>query len=832
MFTPHPSLATGRLSVCLLTTLTLCGACSFDIPAEINASTDQGSSQTDSGMRPDVTLLDADPDGGRPSPDMPPSLDTGMDAPRDMPDAGTPVDMPASGEDMREVDMPSPGMLGDRCEDDASCAQGSCLEVAGDTLCAVACVQGGCTQFGFGCVDGVCVPDAFCADDGVTGPACLTCARCDDAAQCNEIIDGSGQTIYQCVCPQGYYGDGNTCIDRNECAEATAQCDQNATCTNTNGGFDCLCDPGFMGDGTTCTPMQSTCDMCSEQATCLTDPQGMERCACDQGWVGNGIMCQDLDECVTPGQGQCPTNERCANLSGSFACECDDGYSRVGPTCEDINECSTNPCDALATCTNTPGNFQCDCPAGVAGNGIVCQPYGSCAEIAAALPGSPTGEYWVRTQNGTQLQVWCDMDSDGGVGYTLHRVDSASLQTTQQAYASACTQLGMEIVTPRSQEHMDAIIAWNSTPPNIINVFPNSDNVTGIGNFSARCTGQTCSFFVNGRDNTRCRTISSSPTLNTWSSGEIPASCYDYLQDAGSPAPTGSYVIDPDGLMGARPAFTTLCAMMLDGGGWTLAATTSDDDQDTWTWDERTLWTSNEANVGNAPLYNKDYKNAAVHDLPIRDLSFYHEPSKQWASYHGVNATPTETISSLLNSAPNPECDPNDGFVMTQGTISAGGKLCSTNLYLHAGDYDNDIFNVGLGQTRCNNYRTFGTPRDESTWGFSWSQTNDQSCPFDDPAYSSWGANHWVKDSETNGNGFAQPLDLNTLPADQGLNYMHLLVRGDKPSQPDGQNSTTQRLVLEALPSGDAGTDCPYGSWDDRGNQVVEQGWVVCGINE
>ncbi len=829
----HSILAIGALAI-------LAQACTFEIPAEITpSSSDQGDMSDLLGMDPsplqDIPVIPQEDQGDMPpSPtDMPDPRDEGQ--PRDMPaDMDTPdlSDMPIPPDMPDPPDMADPGRLGDRCADDTSCMEGSCLDVAGDRLCAESCVQGGCTRFGFGCVDGVCVPEEFCADDGTSGPACPTCERCAEVAQCNEIVDGNGQTIYQCLCPDGYYGDGNTCIDRNECSDGSAMCDVNATCTNTPGSFDCLCNPGFMGDGTTCTPMQSTCDMCDVNATCVMDMQGNDLCQCNTGWLGNGITCQDLDECSTPGEGDCPMNEVCVNTPGSFACECAPGFAQAANGCEDINECSTDPCDALATCTNTPGSFQCDCPTGVAGNGITCQPYGSCAEIAQAFPGSPSGAYWIRTSNGTQLEVWCDMVSDGGVGYTLHRVDDPALQTTQQAYASACTSLGMEIVTPRSQEHMDAIISWNAGAPNIVNVFPSTNLAQGISNWQGQCSGQPCSFFINGRSNTRCRTLISTAQGIRWSDGSLAKSCYEYLEEAGTPNQTNTYIVDPDGPMGARPPFATLCAMTLDGGGWTLGATTSDDNQDTWTWDDRDLWTTDESNVGGAPTYNRDYKNAAVHDLPITDIAFYHEPSQDWASYHGVNSSGTpQTVSDLLNSAPAPGCDPNGGFPMTSGTITATNtNLCSTNLYLHSGDYDQDGLN--LGPTRCGFYRDFGSPRDESTWGFNWSQSNDAVCPFDDPAYSSWGANQWIKDEEANGVGFGQALGLNTLPAGQGLNYMFLLLRGEKPLTPEGDNTTQQRLVLDADTTGDAGPDCPYGSWDDRGNQVVEQGWVICGIND
>ena len=45
-------------------------------------------------------------------------------------------------------------------------------------------------------------------------------------------------------------------LDVNECVEKTDNCDNNAVCTNTPGGYSCLCKPGFTdadGDGSNCT---------------------------------------------------------------------------------------------------------------------------------------------------------------------------------------------------------------------------------------------------------------------------------------------------------------------------------------------------------------------------------------------------------------------------------------------------------------------------------------------------------------------------------------------------------------------------------------------------
>ena len=43
------------------------------------------------------------------------------------------------------------------------------------------------------------------------------------------------------------------CTDINECISGSAECHNNATCTNTDGSYECTCDTGFSGDGFNCT---------------------------------------------------------------------------------------------------------------------------------------------------------------------------------------------------------------------------------------------------------------------------------------------------------------------------------------------------------------------------------------------------------------------------------------------------------------------------------------------------------------------------------------------------------------------------------------------------
>ncbi len=84
------------------------------------------------------------------------------------------------------------------------------------------------------------------AGSGAGGEGSSACVDvCDDNATCQDV-DGS----FECVCKDGYSGDGTECEDIDECAAETDNCA--GSCTNTDGGFECECPDGLAGDGVTC----------------------------------------------------------------------------------------------------------------------------------------------------------------------------------------------------------------------------------------------------------------------------------------------------------------------------------------------------------------------------------------------------------------------------------------------------------------------------------------------------------------------------------------------------------------------------------------------------
>ena len=166
-------------------------------------------------------------------------------------------------------------------------------------------------------------------------------------------------------CPPGFVPSGGAapCMDVDECADQTDNCDANATCTNVDGSFTCACNAGFNGDGVTCT----------DTGDCANDP------------------CADAGD----------ANSTCTEGATGYTCACSAGYSFDGATCSDTDECVGNPCDdaqdTAATCTDEAApatGYVCSCSVGFVSDGVTCNPMPSNAMsffVSSSSP-SPNGD--------------------------------------------------------------------------------------------------------------------------------------------------------------------------------------------------------------------------------------------------------------------------------------------------------------------------------------------------------------------------------------------------------------------------------------------------------
>ena len=115
------------------------------------------------------------------------------------------------------------------------------------------------------------------------------CQNCHQSANCLVPTINGGV----CECMEGYgdfNGDGTYCYDIDECNNGLGNlCDENAICTNTDGGYECSCSKGF---------------------------------------TGNGFQCFDIDECQDSIH-HCATTHQCVNEIGSYKCSSGNGKTNV-----------------------------------------------------------------------------------------------------------------------------------------------------------------------------------------------------------------------------------------------------------------------------------------------------------------------------------------------------------------------------------------------------------------------------------------------------------------------------------------------------------------------
>jgi cubilin len=171
------------------------------------------------------------------------------------------------------------------------------------------------------------------------------------------------------ACPAGFTGNGQVCLDVDECETDNGGCSQTplVQCINTNGGRVCgSCPAGFTGDGQQCTVMPDTdspdsidnewtekanaiCvpNQCLNDGICVPNkiafdrksviqdtPLILFRCVCSIGFVGERCeqkqtACQLAE---SSGKIACQNNGTCVERHQSFYCDCAAGWT--GRSCE------------------------------------------------------------------------------------------------------------------------------------------------------------------------------------------------------------------------------------------------------------------------------------------------------------------------------------------------------------------------------------------------------------------------------------------------------------------------------------------------------------------
>eukprot|EP00933_Yihiella_yeosuensis_P081349 TRINITY_DN9493_c0_g2_i1.p1 TRINITY_DN9493_c0_g2~~TRINITY_DN9493_c0_g2_i1.p1 ORF type:complete len:2008 (+),score=413.07 TRINITY_DN9493_c0_g2_i1:204-6026(+) len=201
---------------------------------------------------------------------------------------------------------------------------------------------------------------------------------CDVNADCQAGEGATTATIqgedgeenaFKCKCKTGYFGDGETCDDLNECRHKDGphrhNCHEKGVCTNTPGSFVCHCPKGFEGNGRECTDIDECKDPalnnCHSNATCV-NLDSTFKCACKTGYEGNGRFCvpkscarKDPRFAFTEAvkRGDCP-----AVIQSGTTCEpqCQTGYQRVGKTSCNLGELTLASCEPKGCTVLLPKN--------------------------------------------------------------------------------------------------------------------------------------------------------------------------------------------------------------------------------------------------------------------------------------------------------------------------------------------------------------------------------------------------------------------------------------------------------------------------------------------
>jgi hypothetical protein len=181
---------------------------------------------------------------------------------------------------------------------------------------------------GTGPLPGMCDPGF--EPDGAGGCTDVDeCARgtddCDtEPRACKNRVAVSG-VRFECVCPNGYEGDGigaDGCVDIDECERGTDDCDADPeACVNSEGGFACQCPKGYVGDGKgeggCCQPATCQAEACGS----VSDGWGgtLDCGGCEGGSQCSGAaMCEDIDECADINV--CTDDYPCRNETPYYSC--------------------------------------------------------------------------------------------------------------------------------------------------------------------------------------------------------------------------------------------------------------------------------------------------------------------------------------------------------------------------------------------------------------------------------------------------------------------------------------------------------------------------------
>ncbi|XP_048243317.1 uncharacterized protein LOC124125607 isoform X1 [Haliotis rufescens] len=281
-----------------------------------------------------------------------------------------------------EINVCSPGVFGDSCNQFCHCFQATCDPVSG--VCPGDCRPG---WQGDRC-------DTVCSN-GSYGPKCsnmCTHRNCAGDSPCDHM---SGTCVSGCkagwmgddcmeVCSNGSYGQNchNSCTDR--------KCAGDSTCGHINGTCVSGCAPGWMGEdcreGCSNGSYGQNCNNSCPDRKCAGDSpcdhiRGTCVSGCATGWMGedcreacsNGSYGQNCNNSCT--DRKCAGDSPCDHVRGTCVSGCEPGWmgddcrevcdiGRYGANCD--KTCSSRHCVGDSSCYST-GHCDCGCVTGWTG---------------------------------------------------------------------------------------------------------------------------------------------------------------------------------------------------------------------------------------------------------------------------------------------------------------------------------------------------------------------------------------------------------------------------------------------------------------------------------
>jgi len=240
------------------------------------------------------------------------------------------------------------------------------------------------------------------------------------------------------------------------------------------------------------------------------------------------------------------------------------------------------------------------------------------------------------------------------------RIENADVllagENVQATYLGACAERGMEIVVPKSRNHMESLVSFNGGVLNILGIYPDFAGAVGLNHFSGRCQGAPCDFWLSDTNNASCadgfepngtndlqsaliRQAFTECGLGTWDdgfarveiggsvvcstndAGPVARTCQDAMQreirvntggDGNEPAlGVGIYTLDTDGQEGPLPPYQAWCER-----DWTLVLKTAVDSALSY---HHPAWTGPDTlNAQSADLAPADARLPSFDQVPVR----------------------------------------------------------------------------------------------------------------------------------------------------------------------------------------------------------------------